>query len=131
MAIQLCQLFLCVVWSYMESYSHKWSCQSFLSSFKLTPDQDQKSIKKPFISSWGDSLSEKIDQVEQVPLMRRQLVRENQSSGTSSPDKETACLRKPIKRINYHLCSPAVFYSQMSTISMKETKDVWCTNSIV
>ena len=64
-------------------------------------------------------MSEEINQLEQVPLIKRQIVWENQSSGTSSPDKETPCLRKSIKRIHYHASSPPVIYSQMSIISIK------------
>ena len=55
-------------------------------------------------------------------LKCRQLVCENHSSGTSSPDKETACLRKSIERINYHPSSPSVSCSQMSIISIKGTE---------
>ena len=72
-------------------------------------------------------------------LKCRQLVWENHSGGTSSPDKDTACLgkslkrnkfldkvtaclRKSIKRINYHLSSPPVIYNEMSIISMKGTE---------
>ena len=48
------------------------------------------------ISSSVDSLSGKISQVEQVPLIRRQFLWENHSSWTSSLDKETHCLRKSL-----------------------------------
>ena len=64
----------------------------------------------------------KITQVEQVPLIRRQIVWEIHSSGTSYPDKEKACLRKSIQRINYHPSSPPVNYSQMSILSKTGTE---------
>ena len=35
---------------------------------------------------------------------------------------ETACLRKSIKRINYHPSSPPVIYSQITIYSIKGTK---------
>ena len=72
-------------------------------------------------------------------LKCRQVVWENHSSGTSSPDKKTACLgnslkrnkfadketaylRNSIKRINYHPTSPPVIYSQMSINSTEGTE---------
>ena len=67
-------------------------------------------------------MSAKITEVEQVPRIMRQPVWENQSSGTIFPDNETACLKKSIKRINYHPGSPPVIYSPMSIISIKGTE---------
>ena len=52
----------------------------------------------------------------------RQLVWEKHSSGTSYPDKQIACLRKSVKRINYHPSSPPVIYIQMSIISIRGTE---------
>ena len=123
----------------MERHNHKWSSESYLKPFKPTTDQDWKTVKNNFyvptwwepvwenhssetiISSSVDSLYGKITQVEQVPLMRSQVVWEDHSSGTSFPDKKTACLRKLIKRIIHHSSSASVNYSQMSIISIKAT----------
>ena len=54
----------------------------------------------------GDRLSQKITRVEQVLLMRRQVVCEKYSSGTSSFDNATGCQRK----LGYLFC---FFQSQL------------------
>ena len=66
-----------------------------LSNRQLIKTKNQRKIT--FIYPCGDKFYVKITQVEQVPLIRRQPVWENHSSGTGSPDKETACLGKSLE----------------------------------
>ena len=54
-----------------------------------------------------NSVSAKTNQVEQNPLVRRHLVRENYLFGTNSTDRETACLRAII-------CSSGLISVQLS-----------------
>ena len=102
----------------------KGTVNNFFILSNRQPIKTKNQLKISFISPCGDNLSGKVTYVEHLSphLKCRQIVSENHSSGTSSPDKETACLRKSIKRINYHPSSPLVIYSRMSINSIKGTE---------
>ena len=53
------------------------------------------------ISQLSDSLSAKINQVQQISRVRRHDVFENYSTGSIPLDKESACLRKKDVFINF------------------------------
>ena len=111
-----------VITSYHIWKDHKRADNHFfiLSNRQLIKNKNH--LKIFFIPPCGDNLSGKSLTWNNYLLKCRQLVWENHLSGTSSPDEETACLRKSIKWINYHPSSSPVIYSQMSIISIKGTE---------
>ena len=103
------------------------------------PIKTKNQLKISFISPCGDKLSRKFTYVDVHLLKCRQIVWENHSSGTSSPDKETtylgksikwnkfadkeiACLRKQNQANQLSSKFPLVIYSRMSIISIKGTE---------
>ena len=98
------------------SFILKHSC-IFLKNTYETPETDclQNFSLWNKLTQGGDRVSEKINQVEQISLVRRHLVRENYSSGTSSTDRAKDLLW-------IVLCLDSVLSTQLSIETLRRTK---------